>query len=462
MESDLTRLLFHRGLAAIYLVAFISALNQFPALLGERGLLPVAEFLKHIRFRDAPSLFHWRYSDRILRILAWLGIVLASLALLGVPEFGPWWTVMAVWLVMWALYLSIVNVGQTFYAFGWESMLVEAGFFAAFLGPRHLETPAIVIVILRWMLFRVEFGAGLIKLRHDRCWRELTCLFWHYETQPLPNPLSWYFHRLPKLVHRFSVAFSHFVQVLVPFALFAPQPFASIAAALIILHQLLLIVSGNYSWLNWITVVLGVVGFGAIRAEMPGPVVYDVILYLLGAVTVVLSFKPALNLVSRNQLMNYSWNRLHLVNAYGAFGSITKDRYEIILEGSNDATEWKAYEFRAKPGDLKRTPPQVAPYHLRLDWLMWFLPFSVHVTPRGIVMRGHELWFIRFVQKLLQGDSQTLKLLRHSPFPDQPPKFIRAGFYLYRYTTRKERRETGAWWKRSFVDDYLPAVKAKG
>ncbi|HYY23922.1 MAG TPA: lipase maturation factor family protein [Candidatus Udaeobacter sp.] len=466
----LVRLLFQRGLAAIYLTAFLVALNQFPALLGERGLLPVPAFLQGVSFREAPSLFHWRYSDRLLAAVAWLGIALAGLTLLGIPESGPLWLSVAVWWLLWALYLSVVNVGQTFYAFGWESMLLEAAFFAAFLGPRHLEPSPVPILILRWMLFRVELGAGLIKLRHDPCWWDLTCLFYHYETQPLPNPLSWYFHRMPKLFHKLSVLFSHVVQVLAPFGLFAPQPVASIAAGLIIFHQLWLIISGNYSWLNWLTVILGIVGLSdAVLAPllpiaapelMPRPVIYDRLLYVLAGATLVLSIQPTLNLLSRHQLMNFSYNPLHLVNTYGAFGSITKERYEIVLEGTDAAviapqTAWKAYEFRAKPGDPMRRPPQVAPYHLRLDWLMWFLPFS---APSGMVTRGYEVWFERFVQKLLEGDRQTLKLLRHNPFPERPPKFIRAGFYRYHYTDWQERRKTGAWWTRTWIDEYLSPV----
>ena len=152
-------------------------------------------------------------------------------------------------------------------------------------------------------------------------------------------------------------------------------------------------------------------------------------------------------------MMNYSWNRLHLVNAYGAFGSITKQRYEVVLEGSDDGVTWQEYGFRAKPGDPTRRPPQVAPYHLRLDWLMWFLPFSVAVTPQRIIVPGYDVWFVRFVRKLLEGDAQTLKLLRDNPFPDKPPRFIRASYYLYEFTS-----ERGAWWKRRYVDDYLPML----
>jgi hypothetical protein len=210
---------------------------------------------------------------------------------------------------MWALYLSIVNVGQDFYAFGWESMLLEAGFFAAFLGPAHLQVPFIPILALRWMLFRTEIGAGLIKLRGDRCWRDLTCLYYHHETQPMPNPLSARIHHLPRFMLRGGVVFSHFVQVVVPFGLFLPQPIPTIAAILIAMHQLALIVGGNYSWLNWLTVVLAVTGLElGDRALDPRPLAFEGTLWLLLTLTVALSVRPALNLLSKHQAMNRCWN----------------------------------------------------------------------------------------------------------------------------------------------------------
>jgi hypothetical protein len=454
----LVRLLYQRGLAVIYLVAFVSALNQFPALLGERGLLPVPRLLALVSFREAPSLFHFHYSDRLFAIVAWGGIALSCLALFGVSESGPVWLSFAVWLALWFLYLSIVNVGQTFYGFGWESMLLEAGFFASFLGPTQVAPSPLPVIALRWMLFRTEFGAGLIKLRHDECWRDLTCLYYHYETQPLPNPLSWYFHWLPKSVHRAGVVFSHFVQIVAPFGLFFPQPIAAGAAGLIVGHQLLLIISGNYSWLNWLTVVLGITGFGdsmlrmllpvEVPVTVPRSTAYEVSLFVLAAVTLALSVKPALNFFDKNQRMNFSYNPWHLVNAYGAFGSVTRERYEIVLEGAADeqGTEWKEYGFRAKPGDPARMPPQVAPYHLRLDWLMWFLPLGG--------LRNPQPWFIRLVDKLLAGDRQVAKLLGYDPFPGRPPRFIRALIYRYQYTDRHERAASGAWWKRERVGEY--------
>jgi hypothetical protein len=469
----ITRLLLQRGMAAIYLVAFLTVALQFKPLLGERGLLPVPAYLNRVRFREAPSLFHWWYSDRLLDVVAWTGVAISACALAGFTEAGSIWISVCAWLALWFLYLSVVNVGQKFFGFGWESMLLEAGFFTAFLGPAHVKSSVIPVLILRWMLFRTELGAGLIKLRHDPCWRDLTCLYFHYETQPLPNPLSWYFHRIPAPLHRFSALASHFIQLVVPFALFAPQPMAAIAGGLIIVHQIVLIVSGNYSWLNWLTAILGISAFDdrALRFALPlnspvlapQPLAFEIVVYLLAAATAALSIQPIRNLFSANQLMNYSYNPLHLVNTYGAFGHVGRERYEIVMEGTADrmvspATEWREYGFKGKPGNPKRRPPQVAPYHLRLDWMIWFLPFSVAVTGDGIRVWRHDLWFVRFVGKLLSGDKAILGLLRENPFADRPPELVRALFYKYRYAIPQERRETGAWWVRKLLGVYLQPV----
>jgi hypothetical protein len=463
-------------MAAIYLIAFLVALRQFRPLLGERGLLPVPAFLESASFWQAPSLFHWRYSDRLADVMAWAGIVISGCALFGLTEAGFLWISILAWLVLWALYLSIVNVGQSFYGFGWESMLLEAGFFTAFLGPARLHAPLIPIILLRWMLFRTEVGAGLIKLRNDRCWRDLTCMFYHYETQPLPNPLSWFFHRLPRLLHRFSALVSHFVQIVVPFGLFAPQPVAEIAGALIIIHQFWLIVSGNYSWLNWLTMLLGISAFSDqalawvlpvhVPAAAPRSLAFDIVLYLLAGATALLSVPPALNLLSPHQAMNTSYNRFHLLNSYGAFGQVGRRRFEIILEGAEDAvitpaSVWREYGFKAKPGDPLRMPPQIAPWHLRLDWMIWFLSFGVAVTQNGVRVRGYQLWFLRLVKRLLEADRSTLRLMRKNPFPDGAPTWIRALYYEYRYTTPQERRDTGAWWSRRLLGEYLQPLSLK-
>ena len=454
------RWLLQRGLGAIYLLAFCSALNQFPALLGEHGLLPVPRWLPTVSFWKAPSLFHLHYSDPAFRGLAWAGILLSLLALFGLSDAGPLWLSVGVWATLWVLYLSIVNVGQTFYAFGWESMLLEAGFFAVFMGPTGLAPSFVPILALRFMLFRTELGAGLIKLRHDSCWRDLTCLYYHYETQPLPNPLSWYFHHLPRWVHRSGVVFSHFVQIVVPFSLVLPQPWAACGAVLIIGHQLLLIVSGNYAWLNWLTVVIGISALpeswlqavfpAASPVHAPGPW-WEAVQYALGALTVALGIQPTLNLTHAHQRMNCSYNSLHLVNAYGAFGSVTRERHEVVIEGAAADGEWKEYGLRGKPGELGRRPAWVAPYHLRLDWAMWFLPLRLSQRPPG--------WFSRLMFHLLEGDEHSLRLFKHNPFAQAPPQRVRALLYTYRFSTRAERKRERVWWTRERIAELWSAER---
>jgi hypothetical protein len=461
----LSRFLFQRALAAIYLLAFLVALNQFRPLLGERGLLPAPDFLRSVRFRDAPSLFHWRYSDRLLAAVCWCGIVLAVCALLTLPERAPLPVSIAVWGALWALYLSIMNVGQTFYGFGWESLLLETGFLAIFLGTWDSAPPALVLWLLRWLLFRLEFGAGLIKLRGDRCWRDLTCLYYHHETQPMPNPLSWYFHHMPKPLHRVEVAGNHFAQLAAPFLLFTPQPFADVGALIMVVTQLWLVLSGNFSWLNALTIALGVSVFdnawlsraipvAVPHALTPYPLWFVVVVCAVSVLVLALSWWPVRNMLSRGQYMNASFNPLHLVNTYGAFGSVTRFRNEVVIEGTPDAvlspeTAWREYEFKGKPGDLRRRPPQFAPYHLRLDWLMWFAALSPGYA------RG---WFAHLLIKLLENDRTTLKLLRTNPFTDAPPRFVRAQLYRYRFTTPQERRHTANWWMRELLGEYSPPI----
>ncbi|MFF3692995.1 lipase maturation factor family protein [Streptomyces sp. NPDC002221] len=451
------RLVFQRSLAAVYLVAFLTAAVQFRALIGERGMLPVPAFVRRVPFRSAPSLFQLRYSDRLFALCAWSGAALAGAVAGGAADAVPLAAAMACWAVLWALYVSIVNVGQTWYGFGWESLLLEAGFLAVFLGNDDIAPPVILMWLLRWVLFRVEFGAGLIKLRGDPCWRDLTCLYYHHETQPMPGPLSWFFHHLPKPLHRVEVAANHFVQLVVPVALFTPQPVASIAACVIICTQLWLVLSGNFAWLNWLTIVLAASALdGSPVAATPSlprpPLWYEIVVAVVAGLVLALSYRPARNLLSHRQRMNTTYEPLHLVNSYGAFGSITRIRHEVVIEGTADEavterTIWREYEFHGKPGDVRRLPRQFAPYHLRLDWLLWFLALSPSYG---------SSWFGAFVERLLVNDHDTVRLLRHNPFPETPPVFIRARVWRYRFTTWQELRRTGAWWHREAPRAFLP------
>ena len=459
-----TRILLQRGLALVYLIGFVIAWNQFVPLLGERGILPVPRFVAEIPFRATPSLFHFVPRDGAFRAAAAAGIALALFALTGLSERWGGALSAATWLSLWVLYLSFVNVGQVFYSFGWETMLLEAGFLAVFLGDARAAPSAIAILLFRWMLFRTMFGAGLIKIRGDACWRDLTCLFYHYETQPMPNPLSWYFHWLPRPVHRFGVAFNHFAELVVPFAYFAPRALAAAAGAVTIFFHLWLAASGNFSFLGLLTIVLAastlddralarIVPFRPPPAVRPARV-RRIAAAVLAAAVAFLSIAPVLNLLAARQVMNESYDPVHLVNSYGAFGSITRPRYEVVVEGTSDAepgprAAWREYAFKGKPGDPKRRPPQIAPYHLRLDWLMWFCALGPWYS---------EPWFANLVAKLLRNEPATLSLLAGNPFPDAPPRYVRALLYEYRFTTREERGRTGDWWVRRLVGEYFPAV----
>ncbi|WP_369191349.1 lipase maturation factor family protein [Streptomyces sp. R08] len=455
----LSRLVFQRALAGVYLVAFLTAALQFRALIGERGMLPVPRFVARAPFRRAPSVFQLHYSDRFFAACAWTGCAVSAALIVGLDSQLPLWAGMLLWAVAWVLYLSIVNVGQTWYGFGWESLLLEVGFLAVFLGNDEVAPPVVVLFLLRWILFRVEFGAGLIKLRGDACWRKLTCLDFHHETQPMPGPLSWFFHHLPRPLHRIEVAANHVTQLLVPVLLFTPQPVATAAASLMIATQLWLVLSGNFSWLNWITIVLAVSAIRFPHTPPPAaapPLWYEVTVLGVAALLLWLSHRPVRNMVSRRQIMNRSFDPLHLVNTYGAFGTVGRIRYEVVVEGTADAVPheesgWQEYEFKGKPGDPRRWPRQFAPYHLRLDWMMWFAALSPGYA---------EPWFGALVERLLENDRDTLRLLRRSPFPpDAPPRCIRARLFRYRYTTWRELRETGACWERTFVREYLPPTR---
>ncbi|WP_104092182.1 lipase maturation factor family protein [Arthrobacter sp. GMC3] len=456
-SAELARVVLQRGIAAIYVIAFVSSALQFPALLGEHGLLPVPRYLARIRRPPGPTLFRWRYTDTLLRWVAWVGAVLAGAMVLGLPQRGPPWVPMLVFLTLWLLYMSIVNVGQVFYGFGWEILLLEVGFLTAFLGSDQTTTPLITLFLLRWLVFRLEFGAGLIKLRGDPAWRDFTALYYHHETQPMPNPLSWWFHRLPKPLHRMEVVGNHVAQLVVPFFLFAPQPLATVAAGVIIVTQCWLLLSGNFAWLNAITIVLA---FSAVdtpslagaAAGGPGsPAWFVVVVFTMASLMLVLSWWPLRNLFSRNQIMNGSFNRWRLGNAYGAFGSITRERYEVVVEGTGGdpyTGRWLEYGFRGKPGEPARMPRQFAPYHLRLDWLMWFLALG---SP------GMN-WFVPFLNKLLEADPATLRLLRRDPFGGARPEWVRARIFGYRYSSWREWRETGNWWVREPLGDLVPPM----
>lgn len=470
-----------RALAFVYLTVFWGTAHQFKFLIGERGLQPADLFLARVPgFWSAPGLFWLNASDGYMAWIAWGGVLLSLAALTGLSErFGTLISA-AVWFTLWIFHLSFVSVGQTFYSFGWEIMTLEVGFLAIFLGSRDSHPPTVVIWLLRWVLFRLMFGAGLIKLRGDACWRELTCMDYYYQTQPIPNPLSWFFHHLPPLAHRIETLFTHFVEIVVPWGILSAWRRPRIAAGVLtVIFQTALILSGNLSWLNYLTLVVTIacfddaflkkLTFGRLDRLHPAadprlraafgsasglPVIRRVVLAAMTALVLFLSIGPVQNLLSPRQAMNRSFDPLHLVNTYGAFGSVTKNRDEIILEGTADAqidsaTVWREYAFKAKPGDIRRMPTVVSPAQLRLDWLMWFAAMGS--------WREYP-WILGLTGRLLQNDPEALRQIAGNPFPEKAPLYIRAMLYRYRFTSWAERKATGNWWVREPVGTYFPPL----
>ena len=478
---ELTRFAVLRLLAFVYLVAFISLAAQLEPLLGSRGLLPVAQFLDFIGTRlgaDAhwrfPTLFWLGASDGALRAACWAGVVLSAAALFGATNA-------LLQLALWVLYMSFVHVGQIFYAYGWETQLLETGFLAVFLCPLtsarpwpRSATPKVVVWLLRWLIFRVMVGAALIKLRNDPCWRDLTCLDYHFETQPNPNPFAWWLHRAPHWVHAAGVLFNHFVELVVPWFAFGFRRWRHLAGAFLVALQAFLIASGNLSFLNWLTIVPALACFddtafvrlmpSRLRAGMLARFEalavaprHATVTYVLGVVVGLLSVAPVMNLASCEQAMNDSFDPFNLVNTYGAFGTVDRVRDEVILEGTRDAepdagARWSEYELPCMPGDTRRRPCLVAPYHYRLDWQMWF------VRGRQQQPIQREPWLVHLVWQLLEGDPAPKALLARDPFPDSPPRWIRAAVWRYRFT---RSRADGSWWTRERVEEYLDPVSVE-
>jgi len=473
----LTRFVFLRLIGFIYLFAFLTLVFQGIPLLGENGLLPTNNYLDALgsrfpskidSFTSLPTIFWFGFSDTMFVVLAWIGVILSFLVLIGFANS-------IILFILWFLYMSFVHIGQTWYSFGWEIQLLETGFLAIFIVPLldmrpfpKTPPPVPVIWLLRWLTFRLYMGTGLIKFRGDSCWSDLTCLFYHYETQPMPNPLSQFFHFLPNWFHRLGVLYSHFASLVVPFFIFGPiRKVRHIAGLLLILFQVILLFNGNYSFLNVLAIIatIGVFDDTFLRRLLPKFIVRKaenaernsklsgnqlILSWILMIIVALMSIVVIQNLLSPNQAMNTSFNQLHLVNTYGAFGSIGKVRTELIIQGTderviNEQTVWKEYEFKAKPGDVNRIPPQVAPYHLRLDWLIWFAAFS---SP------NQHPWMINLVWKFLQNDEDALSLISYNPFPDKPPNFIRVEHYRYSFAPLDER----AVWKRDYIGSWLPPL----
>jgi len=476
----LTRFVMLRLLGCIYAVAFLAAAKQILPLIGSQGLLPLDSYLERVQdalgsptagFLRLPSIFWFAHSDAVLQVAAWIGFALSCVVVAGYANA-------ILMTVLWALYMSFVHAGQDWYGYGWEIQLLETGFLAIFLCPLldgrpfpKRAPPTVVLWLFRWLIFRIMLGAALIKLRGDPAWRNLTALCYHFETQPIPNPLSREFHFLPHWMLKTGVLFNFLAELVAPWFAFYPRVARRIAGVILVLFQLTLILSGNLSFLNWLTIVPALACFddgfwtklmpraltrrataAAATAQPSRPMQWTA--WTVAVLVGLLSVQPVVNMISPLQIMNTSFHSLDLVNTYGAFGTVGRERLNVVFEGTDAETPgadavWKAYPYQALPAALDRRPPQIAPYQPRLDWQMWFAAMG---TP------NQYPWTLHLVWKLLHNDPGALSLFGGNPFPGKPPRYVRA--VLYRYEFARPGNPEGDWWQREELGLWLPPLSA--
>ncbi len=482
---------FLRALGLIYLIAFVSLWVQVEGLVGSDGVSPVNQFLPAVyeRFgRSAysllPTLCWFNSSNGFLHFLCSGGVVLSLLLIVGI---APALSLVA----LFVFYLSLILAGQTFLSFQWDILLLETGFLSIFLAPWRIwprelfwwpgaAIPATAVsrpalFLLKFLLFKLMLMSGVVKLTSgDNSWWNLTALDYHYWSQPLPTVFGWWADKSPEWFKHFSVAFCLVVESIVPFFICAPRRLRLIAAGLMIFLQLVIALTGNYCFFNLLTIALcllliddAVVASlcrGALlrrirstatqRRAYNGLSRYAAIAVIIvtlpiNAWLIFTAFKPD---TEWPRLLAVAYGRVEtfrIVNGYGLFRVMTKGRDEIVIEGSADGFDWLPYEFKWKPGDVMRAPGWCAPHQPRLDWQMWFAALG---TPR------ENPWLGGLIVQLLQGSPDVSRLLAKNPFPREPPRYIRAMFYRYRFTTLREHRQTGAWWKRQELREYLPTM----
>jgi hypothetical protein len=415
-------------------------------LLGAHGILPFRQYLKAVKealhgaaYWNVPTLLWILPNDTAMKALCLTGCLWALIAV-----FGKWQrAAMAVCLVLW---ISLCSVGQDFYSFQWDILLSEAGLLAIFANAARVR-----IWLFRWLLFRLMFFSGMVKLLSgDATWRGLTALTYHYYTQPLPTPLAWYMQQLPVWFQKATVGFLFMVELAVPFLFFAPRRLRHIAAWLTIALQILILLTGNYTFFNYLTIFLCVWLFiepdEHCRASRPVTIGLAVVIGILSGLTCLQLF--SIPLPPGGEAIMRAADPLRIVNSYGLFAVMTTTREEIVVEGSQDGVNWQAYEFPFKPGNVYRPPPIVAPYQPRLDWQMWFAALGSYQNNR---------WFVNMILRLLQGEPSVLGLFSYNPFPKAPPKYVRAITYSYTFTHFGDR----AWWAREETGTYLPAVSLR-
>jgi len=472
--------IFLRILGIVYVAAFGSLAVQVAGLIGADGILPAHAYMdgarafvasQHVgidRYRLLPTLCWISASDAFLRALCIAGVALGALLTAGLAPA-------IVLPLLWFDYLSLSAVAREFLSYQWDALLLEAGLLAIFVAPlvvrerwrAPVAPPRLGVWLMLWLVFRLMFGSGVVKLASgDPTWRNLTAMTFHYETQPIPTPIAWYAHQLPLWAHKASTAATLAIELVAPFFIVGTRVMRRTAFVLLVGLQAVIAVTGNFAFFNLLASALCVyVLIDPERVALHGSGARHAVErarnWMLVAVAIVIAPVSATMFFARLGIalpiyplvapMADAIEPLRSVNTYGLFAVMTTTRPEIIVEGSNDGAAWAPYEFAYKAGDVRRRPPWVAPHQPRLDWQMWFAALEDPATAP---------WFERFCRQLLAGSPDVLKLLARNPFPDRPPRYIRAIVYRYRFAPPADHSR-GVWWTREEVGPYLPVLSAQ-
>jgi hypothetical protein len=459
--------LFVRLMGIFYLITFISIGTQIEGLAGSQGILPFSKHLAYLetqtgiaRFFQSPTIFWLNSSDTALNAAAIVGCLASIMIILNwLPRFAL--------VVSFILYLSLYYAGQIFMNFQWDALLLEAGFLAIFLNPRS----RIIIFLFRFLLFRLRFMSGLSKLTlQDPSWSGLTALNFYFEVQPLPTPLAWYAHQLPEWMLRTGTFLTLVIELLVPFMMFLPRRWRFTAAWITILWQVLIILTSNHNWFNFLTIALCLFLFDdkAIRSILPQRLQAHLVkqnqlvrepglamrITTISLASIIL-FSSCIHLwelgfMKRStgtirSIVDYA-EAYRIVSKYHVFPTMKTERIELELSGSIDGKTWKPYVFKYKPGDIMQRPGIVIPHQPRLDWQMWFVTLHPMFIP----------WFDRFLQTLLENSPSATSLLEQNPFPDTPPRYIRVNAFRYHFSNWEQRSKTGQWWYREALGPFAP------
>jgi len=484
------RWIFLRALGLIYVSAFLALLFQARGLIGTRGILPAAEYLEQLRqfgalrFWYAPTLLWLSGSNHMLMALCWLGL-LASL--LATANLWP----RATLAVCFLCFLSFVAAAQDFSGYQSDGMLLEAGFLALFLAPKGLlpgwgaKSPPLraAIFLLLWEWFRIYFQSGVVKLQSgDPTWRNLTAMYEYYQNGPLPTWIGWYLQHLPHWFHIGTAGLTLFMELVLVWMAFLPRRFRIACFFIVTAWQIGVIATANYAFLNYLVLALaflllddrflarfipahwrttptaepetdeehppttGICTHGRAAATAVTAVLLTWIFYT----TTVPLIRMFWSSEPFPQQPIAALEPLRIANQYGLFAVMTPHRYEIEFQGSNDGQSWTAYSFRYKPQDLHERPRIYAPYQPRFDWNLWFASLG-QWQQNAIVPMTEE--------RLLENDRDVLELFADNPFPNAPPKYLRAVLWQYWFSTPEEKRSQHVWWRRTYLGTYAPTVE---